>query len=187
MGKFVIVPVHPSNTFFLKFPNCLAYRNKLEFAANLKWALRNEPEPLTPELAREFTWEAATERFVAASAITRREAREREELGMSKVDERIAWFHRELGKGTRGDTIRKVLGGGPISNQVGWQNAREAEEQLNFDGEDQDDEDEDDHDREDADDEGLSGKFRRSTLVAAIRSTFANGAVPISGTWMDKS
>lgn len=39
MGKFVIVPVHPSNTFFMKFPNCLAYRNKLEFAANLRWAM----------------------------------------------------------------------------------------------------------------------------------------------------
>jgi len=39
MGKFVIVPVHPSNMFFMKFPNCLAYRNKLEFAANLRWAM----------------------------------------------------------------------------------------------------------------------------------------------------
>jgi len=46
----------------------------LEFAANLRWALTHEPEPLTPELALEFTWTAATERFVNAAAITKTEA-----------------------------------------------------------------------------------------------------------------
>ena len=29
-----------------------------------------------------------------------------------------AFFHRELGKGTTGDALRKFLGGGPVSNQV---------------------------------------------------------------------
>jgi hypothetical protein len=126
MGKFAIIPVHPSNEFFLKFPNCLAYRNRLEFAANLKWALTHEPEPLTPELSYEFTWEAATERFVKAAAITKREARARAKLRVSKLDERIAYFHNELGKGAKGDALRKVLGGGPISHQVKYEIEKKA-------------------------------------------------------------
>ena len=54
-----------------------------------RWALTHEPEPLTPELAKEFTWEAATERLIRSSAITRREAKERALLGKAKLDERI--------------------------------------------------------------------------------------------------
>lgn len=125
MGKFVIIPVHPSNTFFMQFDNCLPYRNKLEFAANLHWALNREPEPLKPEQKRLLTWEAATERLISTSAITRREAKERQRLGTSKLDERIAWFHNELGKGTKGDTLRRVLGGGPISDQVAYEHMKQ--------------------------------------------------------------
>jgi len=154
MGKFVVIPVHPSNTFFLRFPNCLAYRNKFEFVANLRWAMLHEPDPLTPELAHEFTWEAATERFMEAATITFAEAKERERLGRTKFDERIAWFHNELGKGNRGDTIRKVLGAGPASQQVRYQQQRDGDED---------------------DEEGFGGKFLGSSLAAAIRSTVSNG------------
>lgn len=118
MGKFAIIPLHPSNEFFMKFPNCLFYRNKMEFCANLRWALNHEPAPLTPEQIYEFTWEAATDRFLEASQMTGREVDIRQKLGKSKIDERIVWFHNELGKGKKGDVIRKALGAGPVSNQV---------------------------------------------------------------------
>lgn len=163
MGKFAIIPDHPSNKFFLRFPNCLAYRNKFEFAANLRWALTYEPEPLTPDLARMFTWEAATERFIDASAVTYREALERERLGRQKLDERIAWFHNELGKGETGDLIRKLFGAGPVSHQVKYQKLKQSSS-------DDDDkslvlkEDEED------DDDGLSAKFRRSSFAKALRA-----------------
>lgn len=145
MGKFVIIPVHESNKFFLQFPNCLGYRNKWEFAANLRWALTHEPEPLTPELAKEFTWEAATDRLIRSSAITRREAKERYNLGKAKLDERIAYFHRELGKH---DSLRRVLGGGPVSNQVRYELERQGLDQDNSD------------------------KFAMSSFVRAIKSSF---------------
>lgn len=161
MGKFVIIPVHPSNTFFLQFDNCLPYRNKMEFAANLHWALNRDPEPLKPEQRQLLTWEAATERLVSAAAITRREAKERHLLGTSKLDERIAWFHNELGKGARGDTLRRVLGGGPVSDQVAYALMR----QQPSNGGDSDD------------DEGLSNKFVGSSLATAIRKTLSN-AIP---------
>lgn len=153
MGKFVIIPVHPSNSFFLRFPNCLPYRNKFEFVANLRWAMNHDPEPMTPELLREFTWEAATERLVDASAITYREAREREKLGRTKLDERIAWFHNQLGKGERGDALRKVLGAGPVSDQVKYQ-------RMNG---------------EDEDDEGFPKKFFGSSIAKALRATLSTG------------
>jgi digalactosyldiacylglycerol synthase len=153
MGKFVIIPVHPSNTFFLRFPNCLPYRNKFEFVANLRWAMSHDPEPMTPDLVREFTWEAATERLVDASAITYREAREREKLGRTRLDERIAWFHNQLGKGERGDALRKVLGAGPVSDQVKYQ-------RMNGD---------------DEDDEGFTKKFFGSSIAKALRATLSTG------------
>jgi len=158
MNKWVIIPVHPSNTFFTQFPNCLSYSNKFEFAANLRWAMTHEPEPLSEELAHRFTWEAATERFIAASAITYKEARERDRKGVSKLDQRIAWFHNELGKGKRGDAVRKLLGGGPVSDQVKYQ-------QILADG---------DGDEEDSN-EGLSIKFFGSSLAKALESTLSKG------------
>jgi glycosyltransferase involved in cell wall biosynthesis len=168
MGKFAIIPVHPSNTFFLQFPNCLGYRDHYEFVTNLQWALTHHPEPLTKELAREFSWEAATDRFLNAAAINHRDARLRESLGKSKVDERIAWFHNELGKGAKGDIIRKVLGGGPVSNQVKYESEKRRNRDIEIAGLEEDE-------------DGLSRKFRDSAFVESIRQATANSISNILG------
>jgi hypothetical protein len=151
----------------LRFPNCLAYRNKFEFAANLQWALTHPPTPLTPELQREFTWEAATDRFIFAASISRKEALEREKLGMSKVDERIAWFHNELGKGPKGDVLRKVFGAGPASEQVKYQMRATTSQRQAQDGTT-------DYDEDEGLEGGLSRKFQQSSFVKAIREATAN-------------
>ncbi|KAG7367559.1 hypothetical protein IV203_030230 [Nitzschia inconspicua] len=167
MNKFAIIPLHPSNQFFLQFPNCLAYRNPYEFVANLQWALTHDPVPLTEDLARQFTWEAATDRFLQSAAITHREAREREKLGKSKMDERIAWFHNELGKGAKGDIIRNIFGAGPVANQVKYSISNQKDG-ARGDGEEEDDDEEEE-------DEGLSRKFHDSAFVKALREAFETG------------
>ena len=74
MGKFVILPSHPSNDFFAQFPNCLTYSTKEEFVGNLYYALTHAPEPLTKESSYALTWDAATERLEAAGCIPAKEA-----------------------------------------------------------------------------------------------------------------
>jgi hypothetical protein len=79
MGKFVILPSHPSNDFFAQFPNCLSYATKEEFVGNLYYALTHSPEPLTEEYAYELSWDAATERLEAAVCIPVEEAEKMKE------------------------------------------------------------------------------------------------------------
>lgn len=74
MGKFVVLPSHPSNDFFAQFPNCLPYASKEEFVGNLYYALSHSPEPLSEEYSYALSWRAATERFEAAGCIPVEEA-----------------------------------------------------------------------------------------------------------------
>lgn len=74
MGKFAIIPSHPSNDFFAQFPNCLVYSNKEEFVGNLYYAMTHAPEPLSEEFSYILSWEAATQRLMAAGCIPKKEA-----------------------------------------------------------------------------------------------------------------
>lgn len=74
MGKFVVLPSHPSNDFFAQFSNCLTYTNKEEFVGNLYYALTHSPEPLSDEESFTLSWEAATKRLEAAGSIPAKEA-----------------------------------------------------------------------------------------------------------------
>lgn len=120
MGKFVIVPNHPSNVFFQQFPNCLQYNGRTEFCHLLQYALGHEPEPLSDELRYTLTWEAATERLYDAAAVSERDAARRDRVGR-RWDERLSKLHYELGRGPKGDFVRKVLGGGPVADQHKYQ------------------------------------------------------------------
>lgn len=67
MGKFVILPKHPSNDFFLQFPNCLAYDKLDDCVEKLQYALSHSPVPLSEEDAFKLSWEGATERLYDAA------------------------------------------------------------------------------------------------------------------------
>ena len=87
MGKFVILPSHPSNDFFTQFPNCLPYSSKEEFVGNLYYALTHSPVPMTPELTYILSWEAAIARLVSAGSISVAEAEAWEEALTSEQPE----------------------------------------------------------------------------------------------------
>jgi digalactosyldiacylglycerol synthase len=101
MGKWVIVPKHASNLFFIQFPNCLQYSSKFEFVQLLQHALTQDPPPscLAPELQYPLTWEAATDRFLTTACISKRDARRRDRIGKTKLDETIAKLRRTLAGG----------------------------------------------------------------------------------------
>ncbi|XP_042384650.1 digalactosyldiacylglycerol synthase 2, chloroplastic-like [Zingiber officinale] len=69
MGKIVVCANHPSNDFFKQFPNCYIYNDGEEFVKLTLKALAEEPSPLSDELRHELSWEAATQRFLAAAEL----------------------------------------------------------------------------------------------------------------------
>ena len=90
MGKWVVIPSHPSNAFFAQFPNCLQYRNRREFTSKLKQALNNDPPHLTEALASVLSWEAATMRCVSAAAISKRDAAREKRMMQAKLTRKIS-------------------------------------------------------------------------------------------------
>jgi hypothetical protein len=108
MNKFVIIPKHPSNDFFIQFTNCLSYTTLEGCADQVSYALSNIPTVLTEEERHKFTWEAATERLIESSCITIKEARARRtENGMDKTDARIAYWLSESGE--KSNMIRSLF------------------------------------------------------------------------------
>ncbi len=107
MGKFVILPKHSSNTFFLQFSNCLAYESKIECVEKLKWALANEPKPLSEEERYQLTWEGANERLYQSSVLTENDVKEWKESGREQGDRDAARLHYETIK--RGRGVQKLL------------------------------------------------------------------------------
>mmetsp|Transcript_6153 Transcript_6153/g.8011 ORF Transcript_6153/g.8011 Transcript_6153/m.8011 type:complete len:691 (+) Transcript_6153:209-2281(+) len=118
MGKFTIIPDHPSNVFFKQFPNCLMYRDKVEFRKQLIFAQNEAPVPMTVELLHPFTWEAATERLIESSAITYGERRRFNE----ELDRFCEWSHITAGHGYKGDLVRWIAGGQNVAEQTAYTN-----------------------------------------------------------------
>jgi len=118
MNKFVVIPKHPSNDFFVQFTNCLSYDTLDECVNKIAWALENTPTLLTEDERRQLTWEGATERLMESSLVTVKEARERAENGMDKTDARIAYWLSESGE--KSNMIRNLFNknGGDHSPRV---------------------------------------------------------------------
>ena len=116
MGKFVILPNHPSNKFFLQFPNCLSYSTKREFVESLDWARKNRPAILGEKFRHLLSWEAATDRLCEATSLSERDKFVLE--GRRKADERIAKGLRRLGEGKKGALLRATLGAGAAAKQA---------------------------------------------------------------------
>ena len=89
MGKWVVIPSHPSNAFFEQFPNCLMYRSRRGFVSQLRTALENDPPPLSDELAQLLSWDAATMRVVTAAAISKRDAARSQRKNRAKEEKTL--------------------------------------------------------------------------------------------------
>lgn len=113
MGKFVILPRHPSNEFFYQFPNCLAYKDMDEFVSHMEYAMNNDPPELSPQLTHKFTWEAAMKRLEEAVAFTEEEYKSLQASGKVMKDRRKAWIHQESGRLIKGESLKNLIGGPP--------------------------------------------------------------------------
>lgn len=61
MGKFAVVPRHPSNEYFYSFPNCLVYDTPDEFEAQIALTLTRRPVPFDRD---RLSWSRAVQTFM---------------------------------------------------------------------------------------------------------------------------
>lgn len=100
MGKFVVIPRHPSNNFFEQFPNALLYNSLDDAVDKILFAMENSPISLNSAFSRMLSWEAATERLIKASIVTLGKEDESTISARRKKDLQIAWLHSEASKTT---------------------------------------------------------------------------------------
>jgi hypothetical protein len=109
MGKFVLMPEHPSNVFFEQFPNALLYKTAQDFCSLLLYAQLHDPMPLTEELRHTLSWDAAIERLVGAAAVSPRDAARQERLSVR--DQKCLDWHAGICGGRFGKTLQKSFFG----------------------------------------------------------------------------
>jgi len=110
MGKKVLIPRHPSNTFFEQFSNCIAYERPEDLGPLLVEALATAPKPMSPMEQYALSWEAATERLIDACALP---------AGTERPSERpshmLAYYaHYAMGVQPLFDAFRVVTGASPV-------------------------------------------------------------------------
>ena len=104
-NKWVIIPKHTSNEFFMQFTNCLTYSNLNEFVSHLKFALDNDPQKMSNEQSRLLSWEAATERLIVATKVAIDKSDD------SSLDEKLRWIHKESKSFFSNQFLRKLIPG----------------------------------------------------------------------------
>eukprot|EP00526_Cylindrotheca_closterium_P017308 CAMPEP_0113655830 /NCGR_PEP_ID=MMETSP0017_2-20120614/29947_1 /TAXON_ID=2856 /ORGANISM="Cylindrotheca closterium" /LENGTH=314 /DNA_ID=CAMNT_0000569167 /DNA_START=156 /DNA_END=1100 /DNA_ORIENTATION=+ /assembly_acc=CAM_ASM_000147 len=78
MGKWVIIPNHSSNEFFVQFPNCLAFSDENECIQKIQHALAHDPQPLSEMDKMKLSWEGAIQRLVDTTTMSAEEFEERD-------------------------------------------------------------------------------------------------------------
>jgi len=122
MGKKVLIPDHPSNTFFKQFSNTITYTDKAQMVPLLREALLAPPLPMSPMEQYKLSWEAATERLLDAAALPE---------GAPRTTERplhslAYWAHWCMGVQPVFDLFRIATGAGPATR------VSHADESLNL-------------------------------------------------------
>jgi hypothetical protein len=110
MGKKVLIPDHPSNTFFRQFSNCIMYTDPKELVPLLREALSTEPQPLSPIEQYRLSWDAASERLLDAAALPLGTPRTRDSISSSLC----YYTHYAMGVQPVFDVFRTVTGAPPV-------------------------------------------------------------------------
>lgn len=97
MGKWILVPRHPCNSFFADFQNCLVYENDDQFSDMLIHASRHDPQPLSESEINKLTWECATDRLLHCCSETNTERSKR--LGFERLACKTSWLGYNVGYG----------------------------------------------------------------------------------------
>lgn len=116
MGKYAILPVHPSNEFFYTFSNCLLYATADELEQAFRRASAEPPKPVSEWEARRLSWPEATRRLVALLETT---SIRTDGPGRSVVRAGCRGVHRLFLTQPLQSVMRKLMGVTPLSSTEG--------------------------------------------------------------------